>query len=63
MRKLCGILIISGLLILISAGYAHAQEGKKAPALAAQDWINADKDTTLKTFEGKIIFVEFTATW
>lgn len=51
------------LLLCLSAASAQDLVGKDAPPIGASEWINAEADTTLKTFKGKIIFLEFTATW
>jgi len=53
------------LVLALSASTAQAQDlvGKTAPPIDAQEWLNAEEGMSLKKLKGKIIFLEFTATW
>ena len=37
--------------------------GKPAPPINAKEWLNTEKPLSLHKLKGKIVFIEFTATW
>ncbi len=41
----------------------NALEGKPAAAVAVTDWVNADAATTLDSFRGKVILIDFWGIW
>ncbi|MCP4094125.1 MAG: hypothetical protein GY747_11815 [Planctomycetes bacterium] len=53
------------LALLCFATFASAQlpAGSKAPALEAKDWFNQPENLDFEDLKGKVIFVEFWATW
>lgn len=53
------------LVLVLSASAAQAQGliGKSAPPIDAEEWLNAEEGMSLKKLKGKIVFLEFTATW
>jgi thiol-disulfide isomerase/thioredoxin/Leucine-rich repeat (LRR) protein len=38
-------------------------EGKAAPQLSATNWLNAEADSALQDYRGKVVLVEFWGTW
>lgn len=40
-----------------------ALENKVAPALEVENWINAEADTTLESFKGKVVVIDFWGVW
>lgn len=38
-------------------------EGKSPPALQVAGWVNTDKPINLKTFEGKVVLIDFWGVW
>ncbi len=42
---------------------AQAGAGALAPEIDAKDWFNSPPGTTLADLRGKVVFVEFWATW
>jgi hypothetical protein len=65
MSKISRIISITVLVLLTSAAMAQQSGliGKPAPPINAKEWINGTEKLTLEDFKGKIIFLEFTATW
>lgn len=58
--------LLSALLLAASAGDASAQlgPGASAPEIDAKEWWNApDAGTTLEALRGRVVFLEFWATW
>ena len=58
--------LLSALLLAVTAGEAAAQlgVGTPAPELEAKEWWNApEAGTTLEDLRGRVVFVEFWATW
>jgi thiol-disulfide isomerase/thioredoxin len=54
-------------IIAACGGGTSAQEGglvgQAPPAISAEGWINAEKPIALDALEGKVVLVEFWATW
>lgn len=51
------------LLCLTTIASAQLPAGSKAPALEAKEWFNQPEGVDLSDLKGKVIFVEFWATW
>jgi thiol-disulfide isomerase/thioredoxin len=57
------------ILVLLVAVYAFNSQrsvlrpGAAAPAISAETWINTDAEFGLSTMRGKVVVVEFWATW
>lgn len=43
--------------------HLNSLEGKPPPALAVTDWMNAGDATTLDSFRGKVVLIDFWGTW
>lgn len=58
-------LILCALLAAISAAPAAAQvsRGDQAPEIEADAWFNQPPGTSLGDLRGRVIFLEFWATW
>ena len=56
---------VTALLIFLCTTAAQAQSlvGKPAPPISAKEWLNTEEPLTLKKLKGKIVFIDFTATW
>ena len=70
MRNRMLTLVLSGMLLGAFAVPAAAQSGwknlngQKAPSIVAKEWVNAGKKApTAKDLRGKVILLEFFATW
>lgn len=60
--------IIVALVVLFLFGqsliaFAAANVGDKAPEITAQEWLNTNDSVSLDGLKGKIVVVEFWATW
>jgi len=55
----------AAVLILLCASTVQAQSlvGKPAPPINAKEWLNAEEPLSLEKLKGKIVFIDFTATW
>lgn len=54
--------LAAALLVAFSVPLAHAQDGKKPKEINAKGWLNSDP-LTLEKLKGKVVIVEFWATW
>lgn len=49
--------------LLSSATFAQAPAGSWAPEIEARDWFNQPPGTSLADLRGRVVFLEFWATW
>jgi hypothetical protein len=57
------LLPLLALLCFTTLASAQLPAGAKAPALQAKDWFNQPEGIDFEDLQGRVIFVEFWATW
>ena len=57
------VLIVLALLLVINSRRSVLRNGTPAPPVAAGAWMNIPQPVSLEAFRGKIVVVEFWATW
>jgi thiol-disulfide isomerase/thioredoxin len=57
------LLSLSFVAALSSVGFAQVGVGSYAPEIEAKEWFNSPPGTSLTELRGKVVFVEFWATW
>ena len=65
MGKFARTVSAAAVLILLCASVAQAQNlvGKPAPPISAKEWLNTEEPLSIEKLKGKIVFIDFTATW
>lgn len=64
-NRMLSLLVLGSLTLTttVQAGWKKL-DGQKAPAISAKEWVNAGKKApTAKDFRGKVVLLEFFATW
>lgn len=63
MKRLVPILIILAVVFVFNSRRSVLRVGMVAPAVSADTWINTDGALELSALKGKVVVVEFWATW
>jgi thiol-disulfide isomerase/thioredoxin len=66
MLRVVGVAVVAGLVALGSGLGVSAdtpQVGARPPEIDGQGWINVEDEVSLKELDGKVVVVEFWATW
>ncbi len=63
MKRLVPILILLAVVFVFNSRRSVLRAGSAAPAISADTWINADGVLELSALKGKVVVVEFWATW
>ncbi len=63
MKRLVPILIMLAVVFVFNSRRSVLRTGAVAPAISADRWINTDDALELSALKGKVVVVEFWATW
>ncbi len=63
MKRLVPVLIMLAVVFVFNSRRSVLRAGTVAPAISADTWINTDGALELSTLKGKVVVVEFWATW
>ncbi len=63
MKRLVPILILLAVVFVFNSRRSVLRPGAAAPAISADTWINTDGALELPALKGKVVVVEFWATW
>ncbi len=63
MKRLVPILIMLAVVFVFNSRRSVLRPGSAAPAISADTWINTDGALELSALKGKVVVVEFWATW
>ena len=63
MKRLVPILILLAVIFVFNSRRSVLRAGTAAPAFSADTWINTDGALELSALKGKVVVIEFWATW